>query len=232
MVQPTPWQANKIRQRPVLVLDVPGGRTRRSRWRAVRSALAGRWGFACAAMGNALVLALLFAPWLTAAGFDGKVRVDAFGRIEASTLLMNAWAHSPPDIAKINGGWGILAAAVGVHTVLVALAALRFRTRALTRLATASTVASALSTLTALLYLNSHAPQVKAMVGLSHDLGGQIGWLLSDYFGTSQFALPGSRPMTYTNATLTPWPLLALALAVACAVAVVIQWLRGSGRGE
>ncbi|GAB2713609.1 hypothetical protein [Nocardia thraciensis] len=230
IVQPTPWQENKFRHSPVAAHGNAGrGRPGlRAAWRAIRSALAGQWGYLGAAVGSAAVLALLFEPWLIAGGFDGKVRIDAFGRMDATTLFMNSWAHSPPDLARVHGYWGILTAAAGTHTLLVTLVNLRLRTAPLARLVTISAGATSVSALTTLIYLNSKAPEVKAMVGLSGGLGGQIGWLMSDYFGTSTYALPGSQRMSYANAGLTSWALAAAVVAVASSAAATTQWIHGA----
>ncbi|MBB5916533.1 hypothetical protein BJY24_005445 [Nocardia transvalensis] len=227
--RPTPWQAGRIAATPARRDPVAAGKRREWRvgreWRAP-AVLSGHRGYVCAAAGSAFVLVALFQPWLTAVGWDGKVAVTAFGRITATTNFLNTFSKSAPPMAKVSGFWGILTAAVAVHTVCVVLVNLRVRMPKLFALTAISAVATAVSAILLLVYLNSKAPEVKGMVGLGDDVGGQIGLLLNTYFGHGPFPLPGRLKMSYATAALTPWSMAAAAVATGSAVVAVTQWLR------
>ncbi|MFJ1460419.1 hypothetical protein [Nocardia sp. N2S4-5] len=223
MVQPTPWRANDLRRESTTAAVAP------DRFQfdlSALRALRGRWGYVSAAAGSLVTLALLFEPWLSASGFDGSIGINAFGRMEITTSALNAWSQSPPAAVRVTGAWGILTAATGILTVCFVVFDLRARSRTLSRLVMLSTLASAGWVLITLVYLNTKGPEAKAMVGVSRDLGGQLGLVMRAYFGNGAYVLPGSRVSAYANAGLTPWAWAAGAVSLISACAVVAQWVR------
>ena len=119
MVQPTPWRMNEDRQGGT----TPPSRTEsaaaqnQARLRAYISKLSGNWGYLCAAVGSLVTLILLFQPWITASGADGRARVNAFGRMQVTTAYLNVWSQAKPRTAQMTSIWAILASAAIVVTV-------------------------------------------------------------------------------------------------------------------
>ncbi|WP_159925247.1 hypothetical protein [Nocardia sp. CY15] len=221
MVQPTPWTADDIRSG-----GAPSGAPRLAGLRTRLSILDGYWGYLGAAAGSIVTLILLFQPWLTAAGADGKASVDAFGRMTATTSFLNVWSSSPPPTARISGAFAILSVAAIVITVCTVAVNLRYRTGALARLATISTVTAAALIALTVLYINSKSPELRAMLARTSDLGGQAGMVMSWAFGNGSLVVPGVRQVSYNTAGLTPWAMLAGATSLASAVAALAQWIR------
>ncbi|MFF7940990.1 hypothetical protein ACFZC5_14850 [Nocardia gamkensis] len=229
MVQPTPWQSK----------ETPDGQPAKQNWaergavpaKAISVALRGYWGYVWAAIGSLVTLILLFQPWMTARGADGSVSTNAFGRMQITTRFMNVWSRSGPRPAQITGFWALLACAAIVITILVVVINLRLRLVALSRLATLSSLVSALLVLFTVLYINSKGGDLKAMVGRRTDLGGQIGSLMSWAFGNGRLVVPGIGQVAYSSAGLTPWALIAGATSLGSAVAALAQWIRNRSGG-
>ncbi|MGQ4618716.1 hypothetical protein [Nocardia sp. R7R-8] len=225
MVQPTPWQSDETRDdRSAQQNPAPSGAGVPAK--AILTALRGHWGYVWAAVGGLVTLVLLFQPWLTAAGADGKVSTNAFGRMEITTRFLNVWSRSAPPGARITGFWALLACAAIVVAIFAVVVNLRLRIEALDRLATLATVVGALFVVFTVLYINSKGPELKAMVGRRSDLGGQIGSLMNWAFGNGRLVVPGIGQVAYTSAALTPWALLAGVTSLGSAVAAVTQWVR------
>lgn len=199
--------------------------------KAYQVALRGYWGYVAAAVGNLVTFVLLFQTWITVRGPDGRVSVNAFGRMQIVTSYLNVWSSQRPRGAQISGFWAILASAAIVVTVLAVAINLRLRIEALTRLATWSTLATALFVLITVLHVNSKSADLKAMVSRRTDLGGHIGSFMSWAFGNGRLAVPGVGQATYTSATLTQWALLAGLAALGSAVAAIAQWIRNGSTG-
>ncbi|WP_454197375.1 hypothetical protein [Nocardia sp. Marseille-Q1738] len=228
MVQPTPWRANETQDRsgtPEPGASGPQGP------KAYQVALRGHWGYVAAAVGNLVTLVLLFQSWITVRGPDGRVTVNAFGRMQITTVYLNVWSSHRPRAAQITGFWAILASAAIAITVLAVVINLRLRIEALTRLATFSTLATALFVLITVLHINSKSAELKGMVSRTTDLGGQIGSFMNWAFGNGRLAVPGVGQVNYTSATLTQWALLAGLAALGSAVAAVTQWVRSDSTG-
>ncbi|WP_280497378.1 hypothetical protein [Nocardia asiatica] len=189
------------------------------------SALHGYWGYVGAGAGSVVTFVLLFQPWLSVAGADGKAGANAFGRVSATTSYLNVWSSAQAPAARINGAPGILAAATIVVTVCVVAANLRYRTEVLARAATISTVTTAGLVVLAVLYINSRAPELRAPLARTSDLGGQIGMVTSWAFGNGSLIVPGVRQVSYDTAGLTSWPLLAGATSLGSAITAVAQWV-------
>ncbi|MEU2037111.1 hypothetical protein [Nocardia niwae] len=229
MVQPTPWQSDEARdgrsaqQNTAKSGAVPA--------KAILLALRGHWGYVWAAVGSLVTLVLLFQPWLTAAGADGKVSTNAFGRMEITTRFLNIWSRSAPPGARVTGFWALLASAAIIVVVFSVVVNLRLRIEALNRLTTLATLAVAVFVVITVLYINSKGPELKAMVGRRSDLGGQIGSLMNWAFGNGRLVVPGIGQVAYTSATLTPWSLLAGATSLGSAVAALTQWIRNRSSG-
>ncbi|WP_433206496.1 hypothetical protein ACQP1G_20105 [Nocardia sp. CA-107356] len=179
-----------------------------------------------AAAGNTATFFLLFQPWLTASGPDGKARANAFGRIDATTSYLTLWSQSPPPTARITGTWAIFASAAIIITLCAVVVNIRLRTEALSRLTTISTVTTAVFVLLALVYIDSKGPELKATLGRSRDLGGHIGSIMGWAIGNSSPPIPGLRQTAYSSATLTPWAIVASMTSLGSAVAAVTQWIR------
>jgi hypothetical protein len=222
MVQPTPWRGNTPRNGRGKIVSNATARGPR----AYQVALRGYWGYAWAAIGSLVTLALLFQPWITASGADGSVRANAFGRMQITTVFLNVWSRSNPRAPQITGFWALLASAAIVVTVLAVVINLRLRIEALTRLATMSTLATTVFVLITALYVNSKGGQLKSMVSRTSDLGGQVGSLLNWAFNNGKLAVPGFGQHAYASASLTPWAFLAIAVSIGSTVAAVTQWMR------
>ncbi|WP_280249868.1 hypothetical protein [Nocardia abscessus] len=231
MVQPTPWQSNKTGDGRSAQQDQAVGGIAPGSPQAIRAALRGYWGYVWAAVGSLVTLVLLFQPWITAAGADGRVSTNAFGRMEITTRFLNAWSASRPRTPHVTGFWALLACAAIVIAILAIVINLRLRIDALSRLATIATLVTSLFVLFTVLYINSKGPELKAMVGRSSDLGGQVGSLINWAFGNGRLVVPGVGQVAYTSAGLTPWALLAGATSLASSVAAVTQWIRNRSGG-
>ncbi|MEU2034421.1 hypothetical protein [Nocardia amamiensis] len=227
MVQPTPWRANETQDRNGMPEPAASG----TGPKAYQVALRGYWGYVAAAVGNLVTFILLFQAWMTVRGPDGSVSVNAFGRMQISTVYLNIWSSQRPRSAQITGIWALLASAAITVTVLAVVINLRLRIEALARLTTLSTLVTALFVLITVLHINSNAPQLRAMVTRTTDLGGQIGSFMNWAFGNGKLAVPGMGQATYASATLTQWALLAGFAALVSAVAAVTQWIRNGSKG-
>ncbi|MEU1545617.1 hypothetical protein [Nocardia sp. NPDC005745] len=194
-------------------------------FRADLSSFRGHWGYLSAGGGSVVTLILLFQPWLRAAGADGKASANAFGRITATTSYLNTWSSSQPPMARISGTLAILSAGAIVLTICLVAANLRLRTDILSHAATVSTVTTAALVLLTVLYINSKAPELRAMLARTTDLGGQIGMVTSWAFGNGSLIAPGIRQVSYDTAGLTHWPLLAGVTSLGSAVTAVTQWV-------
>lgn len=220
-MQPTPWSVKDIRSDPVPSAALG----QLAEFRVRLSRLNGYWGYLSAAAGSIVTLILLFRPWLTASGSDGKASVNAFGRMTATTSLLNIWSSSPPPAARITGAFAILAAAAIAVTVCTVVANLRHRTEVLSRVATIAPVIAAALVILTVLYMNSKSPELRAMLARTSDLGGQAGMVVSWAFGNGSLVIPGIRQSSYDTAGLTPWALLASATSLASAVTALAQWI-------
>ncbi|MFF7943241.1 hypothetical protein ACFZC5_26315 [Nocardia gamkensis] len=219
-MQPTPWSAKDTR-----LERLPSTATGRlAGLRADLSTLDGHWGYLSAAVGSVVTLILLFQPWLRAAGADGKASANAFGRITATTSFLNTWSSEQPPTARISGALALLSAGAVVVTVCLVAANLRLRTDTLSHAATVSTVTTAALVLLTVLYINSKAPELRAMLARTTDLGGQIGMVTSWAFGNGSLIAPAIRQVSYDTAGLTHWPLLAGLTSLGSAVTAVAQW--------
>ncbi|WP_406235400.1 hypothetical protein [Nocardia sp. NBC_01009] len=235
MVQPTPWQANKIRYRKV---DTPSTvqrivSQRREEVAKVLASLRGNWGYLCAAVGSIITFRMLFKPWLTASGTDGQISADPFGGLQISTSLASLWSGSPPPAADVNGTWGVLASTASAVTVFAVLVNLRARTKVLSYVAVGSSVTLALLIVIVVAHLNSKAADVKRMVGYgsARDAGTQVGLLVRWATGNGQYPVPGMRQVAYATASLTTWAWLAGAISLISALIAIAQWIRGRTTG-
>ncbi|WP_280276702.1 hypothetical protein [Nocardia wallacei] len=226
MAQPTPWGSSGTSPDP----PEPPGRTKRAAYRRpdltpYLAAARENWGYVTAAVAGLIILILLFQPWLTASGPDGRASTNAFGRIDATTAYLTAWSSDHNPIAKITGLWAIMAAAAIVVTCVTAVLSLRLRTELASRVAAISAVAAAFFIILTLVYINSKAPELKAMTARKYDAGGQLGSLMAWAFGNGTLAIPGIARKPYSSAGLTPWGMVAGGLSLVAAVAAVTQWL-------
>ncbi|MFQ6394745.1 hypothetical protein ACLMAJ_14920 [Nocardia sp. KC 131] len=231
MVQPTPWQASRTtRHRPADSASRTAGSARQRRV-FVPKALAPlqeNWGYLGAAAGSVVTFLLLFRPWLTATGTDGKISADPFGGLQISTSLVTFWSGSPPPAANVNGTWGVLASAACALTVFAVAVNLRARTKALAHVAAGSSIALAVLVVSAVAHLNGKAAEVRAMTGYGHprDLGTQVGLVVRWASGNGQMPVPGLRQVTTATAGLTSWAWLAGAISLVSAIAAIAQWIR------
>ncbi|WP_280361226.1 hypothetical protein [Nocardia wallacei] len=226
MAHPTPWGSSGTSPDP----PDPPGRTKRAAYRRpdltpYLAAARENWGYVTAAVAGLVILILLFQPWLTASGPDGRASTNAFGRIDATTAYLTAWSSEHNPIAKITGLWAIMAAAAIVVTCVTAVLSLRLRTELASRVAAISAVAAAFFIIITLVYINSKAPELKAMTARKYDAGGQLGSLMAWAFGNGTLAIPGIARKPYSSAGLTPWGMVAGGLSLVAAVAAVTQWL-------
>ncbi|MEU6559192.1 hypothetical protein [Nocardia nova] len=238
MAQPTPWgssdastggpdpsvTAETVSPRTTLPQTTPSASGRfllRLRPETLRQS----WAACCAILAGVVTLVLLFRPWATASGPDGRVRTDAFGRVQASTTYLSAWSRQHSGIARISGGWALLAAAAIVVMVVLALVTVGKRTELAARCTAISAVVVAVLVLITLVYVSTKTPDLKAMTARKYDMGGQIGSLMAWAFGNGTLAIPGVRQSTYSSGGLAPSGMVACGLSVIAAVAAVTQWL-------
>ncbi|MEV6430996.1 hypothetical protein [Nocardia sp. NPDC051463] len=199
----------------------------------VLAVVRGNGGYLCAAVGSIITFALLFKPWLTASGTDGKISADPFGGLQISTSLASLWSGSPPPAADVNGTWGVLASTASAVTVIAVLVNLRARTQVLSYVAVGSSVALALLVVVVVAHLNSKAAEVKRMIGYgsARDVGTQVGLLVRWASGNGQYPVPGLRQVAYATASLTSWAWLAGAISLVSALTAIAQWIRGRSTG-
>ncbi|MCP9625432.1 hypothetical protein FOH10_04265 [Nocardia otitidiscaviarum] len=193
----------------------------------LRAALAGKWGYVIAVAGSIVTFLLLFQPWIIASGPAGKVRANAFGRIDATTNYLTAWSQLKSPTADVTGMWALFTSAALVISVAAVVIHLRLRSDLMDRLATIATVAAAVFVLATLVYLNSKGSDLKAMTTRRWDLGGQVGSLMAWAFGNGQLILPGMREVGYSSASLTPAAMFASITSIGSALACISQRILG-----
>ncbi|APE36925.1 hypothetical protein BOX37_26680 [Nocardia mangyaensis] len=195
--------------------------------RVLRAALAGNWGYVLAVAGSIVTFFLLFQPWITATGPGGRVRANAFGRLDGSTNYLTAWSQIKSPTAHITGLWALFASAALVVSIAAVLIHLRIRSDLLDRMATVATVAAAVFVLATMVYLNSKGTDLKDMTTRRWDLGGQVGTLMAWAFGNGQLVMPGMREVGYSSASLTPAAIFASITSIGSALACVSQRILG-----
>ncbi len=236
-MQPTPWQMGKDQPAQGITPAEPSRSTRRRRFGTIRPPLPlrlnsthlhGNWGYLCAGIGGIVTFFALFQPWLNATATDGRIKATPFGKFEISSSLVALWSDSPPPAAKINGTWAVLACMAIIVTVIVVVLNLRTRTRALSSLVVASSIAMSLFVVFALVHMNRQAPSVRNMVGNgpAREPGSVVGLVIRWASGNSTYAMPGVRRYTWATAGLTSWAWFAGAIAVLSAMAAIGQWAR------
>ncbi|WP_280363647.1 hypothetical protein [Nocardia wallacei] len=182
-------------------------------------------GHLVAAVANLVTFGLLFRPWLTVDGVDGKARADAFGRVEATTSYLGAWSKPSPFTASISGMWAVLVAAAIVVMVTAVALNLRLRSAALSRVATVSGFAVAILVLVVMAHLDSRAAQLYEMTSRSWDMGGQIGSWIQWAVNDGDLVLPGARfSAPYSTTSFTPAALTATTTSLGAAVVSGAQW--------
>ncbi|MBF6172115.1 hypothetical protein [Nocardia blacklockiae] len=230
MAQPTPWGRSETppgRPDPPPAPDRPKSAAyRRPDLGPYLALVRANWGYLSAAVAGFVSLILLFQPWLTASGPDGRAATNAFGRIDATTAYLSAWSQQHNGVARITGIWAILAAAAIVVTCVMAVLNVRLRTEIAARATAISAMTAAAFIILTLVYINSKAPELKAMTARQYDAGGQIGSLMAWAFGNGSLAIPGIARKPYSSAGLTPWGLVAGGLSLFAAAMASTQWLR------
>ncbi|WP_157120868.1 hypothetical protein [Nocardia miyunensis] len=156
-------------------------------------------GYVAAAVAAALAVILMFQPWLTASGPNGRLRSDAFGRIDGATRSFDDWLTDGYSQPNISGVWAVLAALAAVVTISAVLMYLRIRTAALSYLVLGSALATAMFILADLLYLSGKAPELRTIVQSNHGdgFGNLLGLFLGDdtaRHSTHQVATAGLDP--------------------------------------
>lgn len=165
-----------------------------------------------------LTLILLFQPWLTATGPHGDVQADAFGRIDGSVpVLRGVGERLTEGVVSISGLWGNAAAAAAVIT-LAAMCLYRLFGIGLPVLVAAG-AANAVLVPVALLYLDSKAPEVRAMTERHDELKTALGDVLGRFFGGGRES--GAEPAQVATAALTNQALVCGVVAVLAAMIAV-----------
>ncbi|MGO4613734.1 hypothetical protein AB4305_05385 [Nocardia sp. 2YAB30] len=170
------------------------------------------WKWWCVAALGLLTFVLLFQPWLSASGPFGDVHTNAFGRMDGSLPEVDTIGYKPADYVSISNGWGMLAGAAAVVTVVAAMLYLMLRIEAVSLLAAAAGVATAVFVLATLLYLHDKAPELRDMTRHRDELAG-LGHILQRIFGDSEGSNPEATQQVATAALTTP--------ALICGVAAV-----------
>ncbi len=191
-------------------------------------------GYVCGGMGSLIIFPLLFMPWLTVGGWDGRAQANAFGEIKASTEYLNIWSQTASGLAQLTGVWALSAIVAMVLLAFAVVLILRGGGGTVAHVAAATAVVVAVSTVGDVFYLLGKGPELKAMVGFGGDLGGQLGLVTRALTGKGNYPMPGTAD-TYGTARLTMWALVACVLSILSAAAVLAQWnhnRRGSAGGS
>lgn len=174
----------------------------------------GQAGYLCAAVGHLMALVLLFQPWLTASGDAGGVRVNAFGRMWIPTSPMGLPSQSPPQPARIDidPSWAQFSCVALVVACAITMFTVRARSTVLPQVAAGFTLAVSVLVVYLLIYVDSKAGALSAMVGPGSllDPGTQIGPV---------------HIVSYSTARLTAAAMFACGISLASAVATVAQRL-------
>jgi hypothetical protein len=233
MVASSPWQKPTNSEDFSSASAVPQHASSAMRWRALSNFsglggppvfLRGRWSSICAAAGCIIIVILLFEPWITVNGWDGKAQVDGFGQISATTEYLNLWSQHGAPIPSIGGTWAILICINAVIVVCTVILSIFNPAPILKRVGATCTVVVAILVCLTADHTYSKGPEVKDMIGHASDLGGQIGLLMQGAFG-GEWILPGLHTDRWGTARLTPWAILAIAVAVVSAMTVLSGWI-------
>lgn len=172
MAYATPWQVNEVQLVPS---ENSGYRIRELT--AQRFDLRSDWGYLCAAGLSLLTFLLLFQPWVSASGPNGKVSANAFGRIDGFTSSSSQ--SGGQDAVSISGAWAVLTAMAVAGTVFSVVLYFRVRSQTLSRLVMGTSGAAALFALITLLYLNSKAPELRELTESAANAG-LFSWLFGN----------------------------------------------------
>ncbi len=135
-----------------------------------------------AAIAGAVTVILMFRPWLTASGPNGRLSSNAFGQVDGASESFTSWLPGGGSQAQISGCWAILAALAAVVTIATVTLNLRYRSSELSILALGSAVATAVFVLADLLYLGGETADLRTMV--ESDQGG-TGGIMGMFLGNN-----------------------------------------------
>ncbi|MFF2554701.1 hypothetical protein ACFVUS_27120 [Nocardia sp. NPDC058058] len=187
------------------------------------------WPYIVVALGNTVVLFMMFQPWLRAHGWDGSATVNAFGRFRRSTRHLNLWSQSPPATPELDSTCAVLATAAILVTVIAAFRVIRQRDTVAEIVTAATASAVAILLLVDVHNLDNSIPQVRAAVGMSSDLTAQLGLAIGALRGTNSYPWPG-RESTIAASDLTPWAFISLGISLASAAVMLTRSWRGVAR--
>jgi hypothetical protein len=131
-------------------------------------------GYLCAAVCALAVVPSLWLPWLTAAGPNGAVSSDAFGRLRGVTGVQSVWSGDA-SIIEIGGTCAVLAAIAAVVTVFAALFYFRSRSAVSSYAVCAAAVAMAGCALCQVLYLNGKSADLRSLTDYRGTVLGNLG---------------------------------------------------------
>ncbi|MEC3920372.1 hypothetical protein [Nocardia sp. CDC160] len=174
-------------------------------------------------MGSALLVILLFQPWISAEGPDGTATSNAFGTLHYTSLLLSLWSSSPPHRASISGAWGILTGLAAMCTLCSVMADLRGLNVGRSYVTAGLAAATAIFASATLIYLNSKCGELEHMLkaGPATDAGTQAGLRIRWLAGNGSYPLPGLYQSSLTSAKLTHWAIFAAAVSAIMAVATI-----------
>lgn len=172
---------------------------------------------------------MMWLPWMKASNWDGAATVNAFGSVKRTTSHLNLWALSAPSGARVSGQLAIFATVAIFVMVAAAIQTILHGSETAGGITAIAAIVVAALVLTDVLTLDSKIPQVQASLGMSNELGPQLGLVVGALRGTSAYPWPGQKaalPVT----ELTPWAFASSAVAFGSAALTVVKSWRGSLR--
>ncbi|MFE4459775.1 hypothetical protein ACFROC_20675 [Nocardia tengchongensis] len=186
-----------------------------------------RWPYAAVALASIAVFYMMWQPWMQATGWDGSATVTAFGKMRRTSRHLNLWSQTAPPGVRISSMWALLAAAAVVVVVAAAYHALRHGSDIAGAITAVAATAQAIFVMLNAYDLDKKIPSVQGALGMTNELGPQLGLIAGALRGKGGYPWPGQE-VTLNTAGLTNWAFAAIAVALAAA-AVAVSWAWRSG---
>ncbi|MFI5719229.1 hypothetical protein [Nocardia sp. NPDC051750] len=200
-------------------------RRTRDRAETIRTspALSGKWGYVFAALGGIVTFILMFRHWMVAHGPDGVAAATPFGQIDSTTRYLTVWSsQGPTPTANLTGSWAVTASAAMAVTVAAVAIYIVTDSPRFARIATGTSVLTAVLVVANLLYLTARQKELKTMTNRRWDLGGQVGSWLNWAFNDGTKPVAGLNEVDYVaTSTVTASAIAAVIIAAAAAVMAV-----------
>ncbi|MFE2961020.1 hypothetical protein [Nocardia tengchongensis] len=185
------------------------------------------WPYAIVAAASIAVFAMMWKPWMQATGWDGKGTVTGFGKMTRTTRHLNLWSQTSPPGAKLSNMWALLAAAAVAIVLLAAYHAVVRRSEIAGGVTAIAAIALAIFVMLNAYDLDKKIPVVQGALGMTNELGPQLGLIVGALRGPGRYPWPGAESLLNT-ASLTNWAYGTIAVALAsAAIAVGKAWRSG-----